>query len=148
MPEFSAQACVPVPTFGKNQFPDKGVPEVRKVVLEYIGKVPKLSLTTSDAGKADTDESWKMPQSLGTGLPKASLRSIHPFRFKLRTGRSNGTSQMNKPSPTGLVPFQTSLHHSFHFCNFEHGAQRTTLVQGKGMQMSCSAFSPILWLFG
>jgi hypothetical protein len=38
-----------IPTYGKNQFPDEDVPEMRKLVLEYIGKVTELELAISDA---------------------------------------------------------------------------------------------------
>jgi len=38
-----------IPTYGKNQFPDEDVPEMRKLVLEYIEKVTELGLAISDA---------------------------------------------------------------------------------------------------
>ncbi|KAL8290015.1 hypothetical protein RQP46_002954 [Phenoliferia psychrophenolica] len=40
------QAC---PTYGKNQFPDKAVPEMRRAVLEYTTEVTKLGCLLCDA---------------------------------------------------------------------------------------------------
>lgn len=51
-----------MPTYGKNQFPDEDVPEMRKVVLEYIEMVTELGLTISDA------------ISVGLGLEKGEVR--------------------------------------------------------------------------
>jgi isopenicillin N synthase-like dioxygenase len=51
-----------MPTYGENQFPDEDVPEMRKLVLEYIEKVTKLGLMISDA------------MSVGLGLEKGEVR--------------------------------------------------------------------------
>jgi isopenicillin N synthase-like dioxygenase len=51
-----------LPTYGKNQFPDEDVPEMRTLVLEYIDKVTELGLTISDA------------MSMGLGLEKEEVR--------------------------------------------------------------------------
>lgn len=51
-----------MPTYGKNQFPDEDVPEMRKVVLEYIEKITELGLTVSDA------------MSVGLGLEQKEVR--------------------------------------------------------------------------
>ena len=51
-PELNPQDEHPLkgmPTYGKNQFPDEDVPEMRKLVLEYIEKVTELGLAISDA---------------------------------------------------------------------------------------------------
>lgn len=52
-----------MPTYGENQFPDEDVPEMRKLVLEYIEKVTEFGLTISDA------------MSVGLGLEKGEVRS-------------------------------------------------------------------------
>jgi isopenicillin N synthase-like dioxygenase len=51
-----------MPTYGKNQFPDEHVPEMRTLVLEYIRKITELGLVISDA------------MSVGMGLEKGELR--------------------------------------------------------------------------
>ncbi|KAJ4391865.1 hypothetical protein N0V93_005485 [Gnomoniopsis smithogilvyi] len=51
-----------LPTYGKNQFPDDEVPELRGLVLEYIDKVTELGLVISDA------------LSMGLGLGKDEVR--------------------------------------------------------------------------
>ena len=51
-----------MPTYGENQFPDEDVPEMRKLVLEYIVKVTELGLAISDA------------ISVGLGLEKGEVR--------------------------------------------------------------------------
>jgi isopenicillin N synthase-like dioxygenase len=51
-----------MPTYGENQFPDEDVPEMRKLVLEYIEKVTELGLAISDA------------MSVGLGLEKGEVR--------------------------------------------------------------------------
>ncbi|KAK2788431.1 hypothetical protein FQN53_003577 [Emmonsiellopsis sp. PD_33] len=51
-----------MPTYGKNQFPDHDVPEMRKLVLEYTEKITELGLTISDA------------MSVGLGLDKGEVR--------------------------------------------------------------------------
>lgn len=64
-PELSPDGDNPLkgmPTYGMNQFPDEDVPEMRKVVLEYIEKVTELGLIISDA------------MSLGLGLDKSEVR--------------------------------------------------------------------------
>ena len=64
-PELNPQDEHPLqgmPTYGKNQFPDEDVPEMRKLVLEYIEKVTELGLTISDA------------VSVGLGLEKGEVR--------------------------------------------------------------------------
>ncbi|KAG5301906.1 2OG-Fe(II) oxygenase [Histoplasma ohiense] len=51
-----------MPTYGKNQFPDRDIPEMRKLVLEYIERATELGLTISDA------------ISVGLGLEKEEVR--------------------------------------------------------------------------
>lgn len=51
-----------MPTYGENQFPDEYVPEMRKLVLEYIEKVTELGLMISDA------------ISVGLGLEEGEVR--------------------------------------------------------------------------
>jgi hypothetical protein len=51
-----------MPTYGKNQFPDEDVPEMRRMVLEYIEKVTELGLTISDA------------MSVALGMEKGEVR--------------------------------------------------------------------------
>lgn len=50
------------PTYGKNQFPDEDVPEMRSLVLEYIDKATEFGLTISDA------------MSVALGFEKEELR--------------------------------------------------------------------------
>ncbi|WEW61046.1 hypothetical protein PRK78_006535 [Emydomyces testavorans] len=64
-PELNPEAESPwkgLPTYGMNQFPDEDVPEMRKLVLEYIEKVTELGLMISDA------------MSVGLGLEKGEVR--------------------------------------------------------------------------
>jgi isopenicillin N synthase-like dioxygenase len=64
-PELKAKDEHPLkgmPTYGENQFPDEDLPEMRKVVLEYIEMVTELGLTISDA------------MSVGLGLEKGEVR--------------------------------------------------------------------------
>jgi isopenicillin N synthase-like dioxygenase len=51
-----------MPTHGQNQFPDEDIPEMRTLVLEYIGKVTELGLIISDA------------MSVGLGFEKGEVR--------------------------------------------------------------------------
>jgi isopenicillin N synthase-like dioxygenase len=55
-----------LPTYGQNRFPYEDVPEMRKMVLEYIEKVTELGLTISDA------------MSVGLGLEKGEVRKRFP----------------------------------------------------------------------
>jgi isopenicillin N synthase-like dioxygenase len=51
-----------IPTYGENQFPDEDIPEMRTLVLEYIGKITELGLIISDA------------MSVGLGFEKGEVR--------------------------------------------------------------------------
>ena len=73
-----------MPTYGENQFPGEDIPEMKKLVLEYIEKVTKLGLTISDA------------MSVGLGLEKGEVRRrvlepepiqpFHSFKYSTREG--------------------------------------------------------------
>jgi hypothetical protein len=51
-----------MPTYGKNQFPDEDVPEMRGLVLKYIERATEFGLTISDA------------MSVGLGMEKGEVR--------------------------------------------------------------------------
>jgi isopenicillin N synthase-like dioxygenase len=51
-----------IPTYGENQFPDEDIPEMRTLVLKYIGKITEPGLTISDA------------MSVGLGFEKGEPR--------------------------------------------------------------------------
>lgn len=73
-----------LPTYGRNQFPDAEVPELRGLVLEYIDKVTELGMLLGDAISAGL--------GLGAGHVRDNLLSPEPvqlfraFRYSGREG--------------------------------------------------------------
>ncbi|GBF62401.1 iron/ascorbate oxidoreductase [Trichophyton mentagrophytes] len=73
-----------LPTYGKNQFPDEDVPEMRHLVLEYIEKATKLGLTITDAMSVGLG--WDKGEMRKRVLEPEPIQLFRAFKYSKREG--------------------------------------------------------------